>query len=89
MKKVSYKVEDARVGQITDYDKLVMNIETDSSIEKNLQLKLKEISFVQKDKKMLKSTLWIYLQTAKRELTKIIGKLRMAKRIMQKTSSWN
>lgn len=30
--KVSYKVENARVGQITDYDKLSMSIETDGSI---------------------------------------------------------
>ncbi len=30
--KVSYKVENARVGQITDYDKLAMDIETDGSI---------------------------------------------------------
>ena len=32
VKKVSYKVENARVGQITDYDKLSMTIETDGSI---------------------------------------------------------
>ena len=30
--KVAYKVENARVGQITDYDKLSMTIETDGSI---------------------------------------------------------
>ncbi|MDE3059465.1 MAG: DNA-directed RNA polymerase subunit alpha [Pseudomonadota bacterium] len=30
--KVSYKVDNARVGQITDYDKLSMNVETDGSI---------------------------------------------------------
>lgn len=30
--KVSYKVENARVGQITDYDKLSMIIETDGSV---------------------------------------------------------
>ena len=30
--KVSYKVDNARVGQITDYDKLSMTIETDGSI---------------------------------------------------------
>lgn len=30
--KVSYKVDHARVGQITDYDKLAMNIETDGSV---------------------------------------------------------
>jgi len=30
--KVSYKVENARVGQITDYDKLAMTIETDGSM---------------------------------------------------------
>lgn len=32
VKKVSYKVENARVGQITDYDKLVLEIDTDGSI---------------------------------------------------------
>ncbi|MFW0776408.1 MAG: DNA-directed RNA polymerase subunit alpha [Rickettsiales bacterium] len=31
--KVSYKVDNARVGQITDYDKLSMNIETDGSVD--------------------------------------------------------
>ncbi len=30
--KVSYKVDHARVGQITDYDKLAMSIETDGSV---------------------------------------------------------
>jgi DNA-directed RNA polymerase subunit alpha len=40
VKKVSYKVEDTRVGQITDYDKLVMNIETDSSITPELAIAL-------------------------------------------------
>lgn len=30
--KVSYKVDNARVGQITDYDKLAMTIETDGSV---------------------------------------------------------
>jgi len=30
--KVTYKVDNARVGQITDYDKLSMNVETDGSI---------------------------------------------------------
>jgi DNA-directed RNA polymerase subunit alpha len=30
--KVSYKVENARVGQITDYDKLSMSVETDGSL---------------------------------------------------------
>ncbi len=32
IKKVSYKVEDTRIGQITDYDKLSMSVETDGSI---------------------------------------------------------
>lgn len=32
VKKVSYKVEDTRVGQITDYDKLSMTVETNGSI---------------------------------------------------------
>ena len=32
VRRVSYRVEDTRVGQRTDYDKLVMGIETDGSI---------------------------------------------------------
>lgn len=32
VRKVSYKVEDTRVGQVTDYDKLVMSIETNGAI---------------------------------------------------------
>ena len=32
VRKVSYEVEDTRVGQITDYDKLVMNVETNGVI---------------------------------------------------------
>ncbi len=32
IRRVAYKVENARVGQITDYDKLIMNIETDGTI---------------------------------------------------------
>ena len=32
MKRVSYKVENSRVGQVTDYDKLVMQIETNGSV---------------------------------------------------------
>ena len=32
VRKVAYKVENSRVGQITDYDKLAMSIETDGSI---------------------------------------------------------
>ncbi len=32
VKKVSYKVENARVGQITDYDKLIFDIDTNGSI---------------------------------------------------------
>lgn len=32
VKKVSYKVENTREGQILDYDKLTMNVETDGSI---------------------------------------------------------
>ncbi len=30
--KVSYKVDNSRVGQVTDYDKLSMNVETDGSV---------------------------------------------------------
>ena len=32
VKKVSYRVENTRVGQTTDYDKLIMDVETDGSI---------------------------------------------------------
>lgn len=32
IKKVSYKVENTRVGQVTDYDKLIMEVETNGSI---------------------------------------------------------
>ncbi len=32
VRKVSYKVEDTRVGQITDYDKLTMEIETNGTV---------------------------------------------------------
>ena len=32
VKKVSYKVEDARVGQVTDYDKLTLLVETNGTI---------------------------------------------------------
>lgn len=32
VKRVSYKVENARVGQITDFDKLIMEVETDGTI---------------------------------------------------------
>ncbi len=32
VKRVSYKVENARVGQVTDYDKLTMNVETNGSV---------------------------------------------------------
>ncbi len=31
--KVSYKIEDSRVGQVTDYDKLALEIETDGTID--------------------------------------------------------
>ncbi|MCP5361922.1 MAG: DNA-directed RNA polymerase subunit alpha [Hyphomicrobiales bacterium] len=32
VKKVSYSVEDSRVGQVTDYDKLILNIETNGTV---------------------------------------------------------
>lgn len=32
VRKVSYEVEDTRVGQITDYDKLMLNVETNGSV---------------------------------------------------------
>lgn len=32
IRKVSYKIENARVGQITDYDRLVLDVETDGSV---------------------------------------------------------
>jgi len=32
VKKVTYRVEHSRVGQVTDYDKLILNIETDGTV---------------------------------------------------------
>jgi DNA-directed RNA polymerase subunit alpha len=32
VRKVAYKVENTRVGQVTDYDKLILNVETDGSL---------------------------------------------------------
>jgi DNA-directed RNA polymerase subunit alpha len=40
VKRVSYKVEDTRVGQVTDYDKLIMSIETDGSVTPELAVAL-------------------------------------------------
>ena len=40
VKKASYKVEDTRVGQVTDYDKLVMNVETDGSATPEMAIAL-------------------------------------------------
>jgi len=40
VKKVSYKVEDTRVGQVTDYDKLIMNIETNGSVSPEMAIAL-------------------------------------------------
>jgi DNA-directed RNA polymerase subunit alpha len=40
VRKVTYKVENTRVGQVTDYDKLTMTIETDGSISPQLSLAL-------------------------------------------------
>jgi DNA-directed RNA polymerase subunit alpha len=33
IEKVSYRVEEARVGQVTDYDKLIFNVETNGTIK--------------------------------------------------------
>lgn len=33
VRKVSYKVEDTRVGQITDYDKLILDLETNGTVK--------------------------------------------------------
>lgn len=40
VKKVAYKVRDTRVGQVTDFDKLVMNVETDGSITPEIAIAL-------------------------------------------------
>lgn len=40
VKRVSYKVEDTRVGQITDYDKLIMTIETDGTVTPEMAIAL-------------------------------------------------
>ena len=39
VKQVSYKVENSRVGQVTDFDKLTLNIETDGSMTPKMQLR--------------------------------------------------
>lgn len=40
VKKVTYKVENTRVGQVTDYDKLIMTVETDGSIPPDMAIAL-------------------------------------------------
>lgn len=40
VKRVSYKVDDTRVGQITDYDKLIMTIETDGTVSPEMAIAL-------------------------------------------------
>lgn len=40
VKKVSYKVEDTRVGQVTDYDKLLMTIQTDGTVSPEMAIGL-------------------------------------------------
>ena len=42
IKTVSYKIENARVGQDTDYDKLLLDIETDGTITQEPRLYLQE-----------------------------------------------
>jgi len=40
VKNVTYKVENTRVGQVTDYDKLILTIETDGTISPEMALAL-------------------------------------------------
>ncbi len=40
VRKVSYRVENSRVGQITDYDRLIMEIETNGTIQPELAIAL-------------------------------------------------
>jgi DNA-directed RNA polymerase subunit alpha len=40
VKRVSYKVEDTRIGQVTDFDRLILNIETDGTISPEMALAL-------------------------------------------------
>lgn len=40
VKKVSYHVQNARIGQVTDYDKLIMNIETNGAVSPEMALAL-------------------------------------------------
>lgn len=40
VRKVSYKVEDTRVGQMTDYDRLIMSVETDGTLSPELAVAL-------------------------------------------------
>jgi DNA-directed RNA polymerase subunit alpha len=40
VKQVSYKVENSRVGQVTDYDKLFLDVETDGTIDPEMAVAL-------------------------------------------------
>ena len=40
VRKVSYKVENARVGQVTDYDRLIMDVETNGTVAPELSVAL-------------------------------------------------
>ncbi len=40
VKKVTYSVENTRVAQVTDYDKLIMTIETNGSISPEMSIAL-------------------------------------------------
>lgn len=40
VKKVAYHVQNARIGQVTDYDKLILNIETNGSVTPEMALAL-------------------------------------------------
>jgi DNA-directed RNA polymerase subunit alpha len=40
IKRVSYRVEDTRVGHVTDYDKLILNIETDGTVAPDMAVAL-------------------------------------------------
>lgn len=40
VKKVSYKVEHARVGQVTDYDKLILSVETNGTVAPDMAVAL-------------------------------------------------
>ncbi|NDB83574.1 MAG: DNA-directed RNA polymerase subunit alpha [Alphaproteobacteria bacterium] len=76
--KVSYKVENTRVGQVTDYDKLIMNIETNGFVSPDLAFSL--ASRILQDQ--LQS--FITFEEAKEESKEVLEELRFNPVLLKK-----